>query len=319
MCAVVVSLASLLCFFFCSTVTSSTEIYTLSLHDALPICAELVRSIRREAPQLLEGHVETRQCLVEHAAETAELVGRIRHGQAGIEGVRRDAARRVRHGPDRRQHAPGEEIAPDHGQAQGARSRRRHDDGERPQRLANRLLVASGDDPMGGLVDRAPAKRHRAGGGPARGAIDDRRAFGDLELHARARRELAQIARLLAVDLVDGRQVFLDLLVERSIEAHPDENEDADGEKTDDERQCGRVPQREAGAYRGDGDPHPRSRRRTKPTPRTVWSSFTGNGSSILRRRRAIDTSMTLSSGVARAATRHTSRVSISRETTRPT
>src|SRR5262245_62823121 len=82
MCAVVVSLASLLCFFFCSTVTSSTEIYTLSLHDALPICAELVRSIRREAPQLLEGHVETRQCLVEHAAETAELVGRIRHGRS---------------------------------------------------------------------------------------------------------------------------------------------------------------------------------------------------------------------------------------------
>src|ERR1700722_11403645 len=37
--------------------------------------------------------------------------------------------------------------------------------------------------------------------------------------------------------------------------------------------------------------------RRIKPTPRKVCSNLTGNGSSILRRRRVICTSMTLSIG----------------------
>src|SRR5262249_49570709 len=154
--------------------------------------------------------------------------------------------------------------------------------------------------------------------GPARRAVDHRRSLGDLELHARPQRELAQITRLLVVDLLDRRQVFPELLAERAIKVGPDEDEDAGREETDDERQRGRVPQREPRAYRRDRNSHPRSRRRTNPTPRTVWSSFTGNGSSILRRSRAVDTSMTLSSRVARAATRHASRVSISRETARP-
>ena len=38
--------------------------------------------------------------------------------------------------------------------------------------------------------------------------------------------------------------------------------------------------------------------RRTNPRPRTVWSSFTGNGSSSFFRIRAIWTSITLSSEV---------------------
>ena len=60
------------------------------------------------------------------------------------------------------------------------------------------------------------------------------------------------------------------------------------------------------------------SSRSVKPTPRTVWSSFRSNPSSILRRSRAMCTSMTLSIGVARAVSFHTSRASISRDTTAP-
>jgi hypothetical protein len=55
--------------------------------------------------------------------------------------------------------------------------------------------------------------------------------------------------------------------------------------------------------------------RRMKPTPRRVCRSLTGNGSSILRRRRVICTSITLSIGVKREVSRQTSFASISRET----
>src|ERR1700722_19663124 len=46
----------------------------------------------------------------------------------------------------------------------------------------------------------------------------------------------------------------------------------------------------------------------TNPTPRTVCRSFIGNGSSILRRIRAICTSITLSRDVWRTVVFHTSR-----------
>src|SRR5262249_40615576 len=55
----------------------------------------------------------------------------------------------------------------------------------------------------------------------------------------------------------------------------------------------------------------------TKPTPRTVWMSLASKPSSIFRLSRAMCTSITLSSGVARRVSFHTSRASISRETTR--
>src|SRR5579875_962142 len=58
--------------------------------------------------------------------------------------------------------------------------------------------------------------------------------------------------------------------------------------------------------------------RRLKPSPLMVCRIFVGKGSSTLRRRRAIWTSMTLSNGVNRDPSFHTSRASISRETVRP-
>src|SRR5262249_27587739 len=77
------------------------------------------------------------------------------------------------------------------------------------------------------------------------------------------------------------------------------------------------IPQGEPYAYTA-RTPHPfhgSPSRRTKPTPRTVWMSLMGKSWSTFFRRRAMWTSITLSSGVAREGSFHTSRVSISRDT----
>src|SRR5262249_28262401 len=130
--------------------------------------------------------------------------------------------------------------------------------------------------------------------------------------------QLPEITGLLAIDVLDGREVVVDLLVQGSIETHLHEHKDPHRERADHHGQHCRVPQGEPGPQAQAAHPHPRSARRTKPTPRTVWSSLGSNGSSIFRRSRAMVTSITLSSGVARAVTRHTSRASISLDTTWP-
>src|SRR5439155_13506927 len=84
---------------------------------------------------------------------------------------------------------------------------------------------------------------------------------------------------------------------------------------------CRRIPEREAEFERAAFPPvaHPgASSRSTKPTPRMVWMSFTCWPSSILRRRWATWTSITLSSGVARCGSRQTSLASICRVTVWP-
>src|SRR4029434_4105919 len=86
------------------------------------------------------------------------------------------------------------------------------------------------------------------------------------------------------------------------------------------ERHGGDVPQRQlhADAMRSPPACHGSPSRSMKPTPRTVWINFTERSRSTLRRRRAMCTSMTLSSGVVRAVSFHTSRASVSRDTTCP-
>src|SRR5262249_19014900 len=144
-------------------------------------------------------------------------------------------------------------------------------------------------------------------------------AVGDeLEQHdARLGSQVADLLRLVLVDPVDGRQRAEQLAIDACEEARPDEDEDSRGGDAHDERQHGRVPEREA---RPDAQlqAHSRAAPRTNPMPRTVCRSFLSKGSSILRRSRAIVTSMTLSRGVARAATCHTELASMSRETVRP-
>src|SRR2546430_15715255 len=77
-CHRVISLAcSLLCFFFFFFFndTATTEIYTLSLHDALPICATLVGGAARD-DQVVRVHVE--------------VVLGVGHGRADGSGQRRE-------------------------------------------------------------------------------------------------------------------------------------------------------------------------------------------------------------------------------------
>src|SRR5215467_3255710 len=129
--------------------------------------------------------------------------------------------------------------------------------------------------------------------------------------------ELPQITGFFPIDPLDRRKIRAELLVQRAVESPLDEEERTGGKDADDECQHAGMPQGETRPHaHGTWQAHARWLRRANPTPRTVCSSFVSNGSSIFRRRRATVTSITLSSGVARAVTRQTSRASISRETT---
>src|SRR5262249_35998249 len=127
-----------------------------------------------------------------------------------------------------------------------------------------------------------------------------------------------QLVRLLAIYPADRRDLSVQLRVQCRVEARLDEKQNAYGKNANDERQRSGVPEREPRAHAWETDPHPSPPPSMYPTPRTVCSSFLSCGSSILRRSRATVTSMTLSSGVARAVACHTSRANISRDTTVP-
>src|SRR3989442_6697214 len=65
--------------FFFFNDTATTEIYTLSLHDALPICMAFAVQARDEMPQrLAQLHVHAGRGLVQHRSEehTSELQSR---------------------------------------------------------------------------------------------------------------------------------------------------------------------------------------------------------------------------------------------------
>src|SRR4029077_9604032 len=126
------------------------------------------------------------------------------------------------------------------------------------------------------------------------------------ERDPRLRRELLDLLRLVVVDPVDGRERAAQLAVDPREEALADEEQYSRGENADDQRQHPRVPQGEARPHAERRRAHSRLSPSTNPMPRIVCSSFFSNGSSILRRSRTIVTSMTLSSGVARAVTCHT-------------
>jgi hypothetical protein len=121
-----------------------------------------------------------------------------------------------------------------------------------------------------GVGHRALAKRCRPHRRPAGRPVDHGGPFGDLEAGSHAKSQLSKIAGLLAIDPVDGRQIRADLVVERAIQAGPDEEEDTHCENANHERQDPSVPEGQAGPHAQRADPHARSRLRTNPTPRTV-------------------------------------------------
>src|SRR6185295_11295068 len=115
-------------------------------------------------------------------------------------------------------------------------------------------------------------------------------------------------------------EVAAQLLVEDLGGAAAHVREDGARVDAEDERHGRDVPQRQlqAHAVRSPPAPHGSPSRSRNPTPRTVWINFIDRSRSTLRRRRAMWTSMTLSSGVVRAVSFQTSRASVSRETTCP-
>src|SRR5262249_47387939 len=154
---------------------------------------------------------------------------------------------------------------------------------------------------------------------PRLGLVEDLAVLGDLEERdPGARLELEQISRVLAIHLLDTAELTVQLAVELAVEPCRHEEPHARRERADDHREHAGVPQRQARTYTRRAPSHARLSPRANPTPRTVWRSFFSNGSSIFRRSRAIVTSITLSSGVARPLTFHTSRASISRDATYP-
>src|SRR5262249_45080052 len=237
--------------------------------------------------------------------------------QASREGLRGDGARGLGHGRHRSQHAAREKVAAPDRQDHRARHPAGQYDAEGPERLPHRALVPRGHDVMGWLAERSHSVGGRPGRRPARRPVHDRATFHHLEVRdAHPVGQLAQIPGLFTIDLLDGRQLVFDLSIERGVETGPHEAVDPDCKGADHESEHAGMPEGEAHA---DARNHPCPPRTTNPTPRTVWSSLVSKWSSIFSRSRATVPSITLSSGVARAVTCHTSRASISRETTWPT
>ena len=57
-----------MCVFFFFNDTATTEIYTLSLHDALPISEQQTRIIEEAAHSVAEDNVELAQCFIVKSA-----------------------------------------------------------------------------------------------------------------------------------------------------------------------------------------------------------------------------------------------------------
>src|SRR5262245_29971149 len=112
-------------------------------------------------------------------------------------------------------------------------------------------------------------------------------------------------------------KIITKLSVEFGGEALSQEYPDACRIKGQYSRQRSGIPEREPrpNAMREIPSSHRPPSCRMKPTPRTVWMSLAGKSWSTFFRKRAICTSITLSSGVARDVSFHTSRASISLET----
>src|SRR5437899_4057754 len=299
--------------------------------------AELVRGIGGEAVKPLERVLQPPQRLVEDGGEAAEFVAGVLDREPLAQGFGGDPPRPLRHGSDRRQDATGEqEAAPDR-QCDRARDAECEHQRKRRHRPAELALVRRHRDAMGRerhavdperlavprrpREDRGPRSSVQRGvqplARPRLGPVQDPVRLEDLEeLDTCAGICFRNFARVLAVGPLDGGDVAVQARIELLQQPCADQEEDGRRERADDQGEHRRVPERETRTNASRPQRHRGKGPSKNPTPRMVWISFVGKGSSTLRRTRAMVTSMTLSSGVARAVTCQTSRASISRETT---
>src|SRR5256886_1267135 len=296
------------------------------IHDAL---AE-ERRIALRLDQAIPLHLELLLLLL---GEHAEVLRGARRERAEVH----DRPRRLRHGSDRRQDATGEqEAAPDR-QCDRARDAECEHQRKRRHRPAELALVRRHRDAMGRerhavdperlavprrpRKDRGPRSSVQRGvqplARPRLGPVQDPVRLEDLEeLDTCAGIRFRDFARVLAVGPLDGGDVAVQARIELLQQPCADQEEDGRRERADDQGEYRRVPERETRTNASRPQRHRGKGPSKNPTPRMVWISFVGKGSSTLRRTRAMVTSITLSSGVARAVTCQTSRASISRETT---
>src|SRR5438477_9017459 len=112
--------------------------------------------------------------------------------------------------------------------------------------------------------------------------------------------------------LFSSFEILVQLVIEFGDQATSEKDEDSASVQDQHGGKSSCIPKREpyAHATRIPPQSHDSSSRRMNPTPRTVWINFVGNSKSTFFRRRLMWTSITLSSGVARESSFHTSRVS---------
>jgi len=103
-------------------------------------CAELVRGVGREAAELLERRLEACERLVDNRGQPSNFVVLIRHGQALVQAVSRNASRFRRQMIDRRERPPCQHIPADSGQHDHQWEAEREDHEHFPQLLAQSLF-----------------------------------------------------------------------------------------------------------------------------------------------------------------------------------
>ena len=118
-----------------------------------------MRSVCREAPQLLERVLKTRQRIVEHLRQLSELVPRICDRKPLGERFCADPPRRRRHRADGREKASRQKVAPHDRQSRGGWSPHRENHREGPECLAQRRLIPGHRDPEGTQIGCPDAMR----------------------------------------------------------------------------------------------------------------------------------------------------------------
>lgn len=308
--------------------------------------AKLVRGIRGEAAERVEGALEAGERIVDDAGQLPEFVGRVLDRQPLLETVGRNLPGAGRHRRDGRQRAPGQEIARSNRDGEREREAEAKHGGELAELLPGEPLAAAHPDVQrlssgGGRPDERPhvmavgqtqaGRQARPGGRRPRrrgqtglaSPLEHTLALGRPGIHpddvvmgircgGRARRRAGRrrshrAGQILLQPLHGERLIAAELPVERLVHvvAHLDQH--GHGVDRDDHQKGEAVPegQPRANASR---PAHASSSRTTNPTPRTVWMIRVPGALSTLRRSRMMCTSMTLSSGVPRDGSRHTSR-----------
>ena len=315
-----------------------------------------MRSVGRESPELLKAPLQPFEHGVEHAGQIPKLIFRIFHGQAFAQPLGGDPFCSLRHHVDGRQRLASQRVSTQPCQDQSEREERQQHGEKFPQFVIDALFAMGHAEHHTSISQAEHAADHAHAHAVVQPSRDHQRlsrAFAALRRPAerapfesgRAKEQRSfrrpdfyeSLAVTILLHLLFGKrshghatvwclheQTFrrFQVLVHRAVQLIPQAEEQKHGRPAGIKKQQAAensdVPEGQAGAHVAEPAVLHGSSRNAKPTPRTVWISFGEKGSSTFRRKRAMWTSITLSSGVARLGSSHTSRASISRDTTCP-